>query len=98
MSFDLSFSQEFLYGEGYSIDEPPPRSDKPTSVLQALVSLSDEELEELRESVGIDILVSYDTAIAEIFDRVRETNTCTNLRSPVEVWIDPKGWHTLLVY
>jgi len=30
--------------------------------------------------------------------KVQETDTCRNLDSPVEVFIDSEGWHTLLVY
>lgn len=99
MSFDLSFSGEFFYGEGYSLDGPYPEvSTRPTSVLQALISLSAEEQAELREELEVDDVVAFDGLIAILFDKVRETNTCTNLDSPVEVWIDSQGWHTINVY
>jgi len=35
-----------------------------------------------------------DTVLA----RVVETNTCRNLDPPVEVFVDPEGYHTILVY
>jgi hypothetical protein len=33
-----------------------------------------------------------------VMEMIRETNTVSNLNSPVEVWIDPKGWHTVVVW
>ena len=33
-----------------------------------------------------------------VLDRIRETDTCTDLRSPVEVWIDSHGFHTVRVH
>lgn len=30
--------------------------------------------------------------------KVQETNTCRNLDSPVEVYIDPDGFYTLVVH
>jgi hypothetical protein len=34
----------------------------------------------------------------EVLEKIRETNTCTDLRTPVEVWIDTEGYCTLKVY
>jgi len=99
MSFDLDVSPEFYWGEGYSLDGPYPEvSERPTSVLQALVSLSAEEQAELREEFEIPSEAPFDALIARLFELVQETNTCTNLDSPVEVWIDSEGWHTVRVY
>ena len=33
-----------------------------------------------------------------LLDRIRQTNTCSNLESPVQVWIDHAGWYDLLVH
>lgn len=33
-----------------------------------------------------------------ILQRVLETDTCTDLTPPVEVWIDEKGFHAVLVH
>ena len=96
MSFALSFADEFFWGD----DEIPPetllRSPQPTSVYQALLSLTDHEWAELARdvfSVKPEHL-DYATVIA----KVRETNTCRNLDSPVEIYIDREGWYTLLIY
>lgn len=97
MAFDLSFSQEFFSGhEGESLDEPPDKSDRPMSVLQALVSMTDEEWEELAREVFNckgEFLQPH-----TVMDKIRETNTCTDLRSPVCVWIDEEGYFTVEVY
>lgn len=98
MSFELSFSEDFFYGEGYSLDDPPETSEQPTSVLQALVSLSTAEQTELREEFKIPPEASLEALVAHLLDLIRETNTCTDLSSPVEVWIDPEGWNTIRVY
>ena len=33
-----------------------------------------------------------------LLDRIRQTNTCSNLESPVQVWVDQNGWYDLLVH
>jgi hypothetical protein len=33
-----------------------------------------------------------------VVSKVIETDTCSNLDEPVEVWIDPGGYHSVLVY
>lgn len=42
--------------------------------------------------------VDTELAAADVLDKVRETNTCSNLTVPVRVWIDPKGDYTLTIY
>ncbi len=39
-----------------------------------------------------------DIGISDIMTLIRETNTCSNLDSPVEVWIDEKGVFKIKVY
>lgn len=92
MSYALSFSPEFFSGEADS----PQRSDRPTSVRQAIVSLSEEAWRELAAAV-FDVRVeelSPDAVLA----RILATNTCANLDDPVKVWIDPEGDYTLHVH
>jgi hypothetical protein len=36
--------------------------------------------------------------VGEVMDRIVETNTCRDLRSPVEVYIDDEGYHSVRVY
>jgi hypothetical protein len=33
-----------------------------------------------------------------VLERIKETDTCGDLRSPVDVWIDDEGWWTLDIY
>lgn len=92
MTYALSFSNDFLMG-----DDPELRpSLRPTSVLQAILSLSEQQRMELARDI---FNVSPDRLSAEaILDRVIDTNTCENFDSPVRVWIDAVGLHTLLVH
>lgn len=97
--FDLGFDETFFMGEGYSLDGPyPDRSGEPQSVLQALLSLDDSEVAEIREALSMEPETSYDGFVAKALRAVRETDTCRDLSSPVEVWIDPQGYHTIRVY
>ena len=98
MSFSLSFTEEFYTGEGYSYDEPPPESETPTSVLQALVSMHPDDCAEYCRSV-VKVEPDDSTAYRAAIKYIRETvDTCTDIRSPVEVWLDPDGFWTVLVY
>lgn len=111
--FSLDFTEGFFYGEGYTLDEPPERSDRPTSVLQALISLSEEELnqicidvmpetpEHLQKEHATDCdlkYFSYDSKIAYLLDMVRHNGSCRDLSPPVEVYIDKGGWCSIRVY
>ena len=93
MSYALSFSEEFFVGHDPERIAPSPQ---PTSVLQAIHSLQDDAWRVIaREVFG----VSTDRLAPEaVLARVIETNACSNLDEPVEVWIDPDGCHTLAVY
>ena len=94
MSFSLSFSPEFFLGT----DEPEmiERRDRPLSVLQAIVSLTEQQ----RAAIAREVFGCDEEALSDdlILRRVMETDTCTDLTSPVEVWIDDEGFHTLLVH
>lgn len=96
MSYELSsFSPEFFFAEGEPYDADRGTSDKPDSVWQAIQSMSDEEWARVADAVDIPRdLLSADV----VFDFVRTTNTCSNLDTPVEVWIDPKGDCRIRVY
>ena len=92
MTYALSFSNDFLIGDDPELQLSP----RPTSVLQAILSLSEQQrLQLARDIFG----VSADRLSAEmILNRVVATNTCENIDSPVRVWIDEVGLHTLLVH
>ena len=100
MAFELSFSPEFFLAEG----EPYDRLDlavnvegEPVSVYSAICALSEKERAEIaREVFGCD---DWEAISAEaILDKIRETNTCRDLTSPVEVYIDEQGNHSVFVY
>src|SRR5947209_8676872 len=96
MAYALSFAPEFFWGEGEVAPDEMARSDRPICVYQAILSLPDEEWATLARDV---FDCSPNVLDAEtVLIKVQETNTCWNLNSPVEVCIDPDGWHTVLVY
>ncbi len=97
--YDLDFDPEFFLAEG----EPCDRSNNavnadgnPISVWSAIAMMAEDDWKNLAEiEFGIDPdLLSPET----VFDMIKETNTCSNLNSPIEVWIDPNGSFTLKVY
>jgi hypothetical protein len=104
MSYGLSFSEEFFTGNGENdIYEMPP-SEKPTNVLQAAVSLPPDQLQAIGQDVfGYDaesaqIWSTTESAAFEIVDKVRETDRCDDLSTPVTVYIDEEGYYSLTVY
>lgn len=97
MAFDLSFSPEFfqLPGELYDGAEYP-HGDRPYSVLGALRAMDDVEFEEMARHY---FMVEPDFLTVEmVLERIERTNTCTNLSSPVVVWIDDEGLYTIRVF
>lgn len=100
MSFELSFSSDFfiLPGELYDGAEYP-HGDRPYSVLGAIRALSDKEWANIAMEVfGMgDDMVDY-LDIETVLTKIQETNTCSDLSSPVQVWIDEDGWYSILVY
>lgn len=97
MAFELSFAEDFFWGDGMDGDYGwQEKSDHPTSVAQALFSMPEEEWNEMvKEVFGCDPeFVDVET----VMEKVRDTNTCTDLSPPVEVWIDEEGWYKVQVY
>ena len=101
MSFDLSFSNEFFTGTEQIEDIEV--IEKPTNVLQSIISLHANDIDFFWEMVQ-DVFniekMDYlpESLIIDILDKIRETNTCTDLSSPISVWIDSEGIYTLEVY
>lgn len=95
MAYELSFTPDFFYNandaEGASFDK-----ERPVSVFQAIQAMSDEEFEEMaREVFGADPqFVDVDM----VMSKIEEVNTCSNLNSPVRVWVDEEGWFTVSVF
>ena len=94
MVFSLSFYPDFFLGT----DERDliECSDRPLSVLQAIVSLTEQQ----RAAIAREVFGCDEKALSGdlILQRVMETDTCADLTPPVEVWIDSEGFHTVLVF
>jgi len=91
MPYELSFSPDF-FGDAYNAK----KKRRPTNVADALASMPEAEWNEMAKDVfGVPgRMLTIDT----VMDKIIETNTCSNLDSPVSVWIDDEGYYTILVY
>ena len=96
MAFALSFAPEFFWGDGSVAPDDLPKSNRPTCVYQAILSLSDDEWAAIARDVfhcPPDILDSE-----TVLCKVQETDTCRNLDSPVEVLVDLDGFYSLFIH
>jgi len=89
--YSLSFSDDF-WGDAYNAK----RSKRPTTIADALASMSKKDWDRMARDV-FGVKGDY-LEIDEVMLKIQETNTCSNLNSPVEVWIDEEGYYTVLVY
>ncbi len=95
MAYSHSFSPEF-YGDVYG---PGESTSRPTTVAQAIVSMRELERDRWERMAKEVFGVPGDhLSEDEVFDKIIETDTVSNLTSPVEVWIDEDGYYTLLVW
>lgn len=91
MTHGLSFSPEF-----FSENELPRTVRHPCTVSEAVMNLSQDTWNDLAELVfGVD---PSQLDLSMVLAKIQETNTCRNLTSPVEVFIDPEGDFTVNVY
>jgi len=93
MAFELSFSPEFFIGP-FDLDGDSFDKERPVSVYQAIKSMSDEEWSSMVE----ECFEGVEPGVDEVMSKIVETNTCRDLRSPVEVYIDDEGYHSVRVY
>jgi len=93
MSYSHSFSCNFYYDAD---ENAPDKSKYPTSVAMALRSMPKKRWNEMCKDVFHckPDFVDIDT----VMDKIMETDTVSNLSSPVEVWIDSEGYYTIEVY
>jgi hypothetical protein len=91
-SYGHSFSPDF-YGDPNS----PKESDQPTTVADALFSLSTDEWDDIASGV-FGMHDGRELDISSVLDKIKETDSVSDLESPVEVWIDPQGYFTVEVY
>ena len=105
MSYKLSMMSEFWFAEG----EPYDRSDlalnakgQPVSVYSAIEkALENEDFKnDVSQLLKMENLEIFDNGfLADTLINVAiDTNTSTNLDSPVEVWIDEDGLLKVYVY
>ena len=78
------------------------KSDRPTTVVQALFNMSKKQWADMaRDVFGCNSPHALSTTYMDletVFSKVIETDTVSNLNSPVEVWIDEDGYYTVYVY
>jgi hypothetical protein len=91
MLYRLNFPAAFFWGDG-----PLRPSSYPTSVYQALISLTPEEVAALARDVFHCSPDELDDKT--VMDLILHTDTCRTLDSPIEVFIDPHGFYTLFIY
>jgi len=92
MSFSLSFSEDFFGSPEDLVDITKP----PATVCAAIKAIPDEEWEEICEQVFWS--KPEEVEWEDILDQIKTVNTCSNLDSPVRVWIDEQGYYTVDVH
>jgi hypothetical protein len=99
MAFDLSFSAEFFFAEGEPYDRSGNAVDdqgRPISVWSAINMMEEAAWSNMAYDVfGCE--AEYLTPEA-VLDRIRKTDTCSNLTTPVKVWIDEAGFYRVEVW
>ena len=93
LSYALSFTERFYYPEDL---EQVKTSERPTTVYQAVLSLSQDDLTEIAREVFHVDPQHLDAEV--VMDKIRQTDTCTTLSPPVSVWIDEEGDFQVQVY
>ncbi len=100
--YGLSFSEEFFSGDDevdlYNISP----SERPTFVLQAIISLDRKvQIEIARDVMGAsdpEFYVDDESFPFDVLERVRETDLCDSLESPITVYIDEDQVYSVEVY
>ena len=101
-AFSHSFSPEF-YGDVYTWTSP---GRQPTNVADALMNFWETDKEGFSAMVK-ELFPGYakyvdeylpESLVADIMDKIRETDTVGTLTPPVDVWIDPEGYYRIDVY
>ena len=101
MAYDLSFSPEFFLAEGEPYDRSEPCLDsqgRPASVWSAIEAKIGSEF---WEDMARDVFGQPDGTFLNaemVLDKVRETDTCSDLGVPVRVWIDAQVYYTINVW
>lgn len=102
MSYSLGFSADFFLAEG----EPYDRSDlalnadgKPVSVWSAISHMKEKNPIEWA-GLAREVFDCAPEFLSEeiVLDKIRETDSCSNLSVPVRVWIDAEGNYSVEVW
>ena len=96
VTYALSFGPDFFWNDTHDDVLSRGPTKRPTSVEQSVSRLSDETWARLARDV-FHIEPEY-LNIEAVLEKIEKTNTCLNLDPPVEVFIDPDGDFTVLVY
>jgi len=99
MRYELSFSQGFFTDETFPYETK--LSEHATTVYQAIVSLPKEDklaIAKILHSDNPEVYIQTESFDCDVLDKVMETNTCAQLSSPVDVYIDTEGFYSVLVY
>jgi hypothetical protein len=105
--YSLSFAEDFFTGDSDGIGEVDihdlyPVTRKPQSVMQALVSM--EKLaparfrEMVKETLGYKLEPGQpcdETVFWDLLEKVRQTNTCDTLSSPIQVYVTDDHYVTV---
>lgn len=88
-----AYAPSVFYPEDYLLrpGKPRPKTARPTSIVDALAQLSDDELQQAFESIYDDTVRgrSREVLVAELFESVTETNTCRpGPDDTLEVYLD----------
>lgn len=102
--YGLSFSDAFFFGDGTEDYYSMPPAEYPTNVLQAIISLDEETKKGIaRDVLGVaedclDYAINAESFAADVIDKVKETDLCDDLSSPVTVYIDDKQNYSVTIY
>ena len=103
MSYELSVTPDFFTGVDYIWSIKP--SNYPKNCLQSLISLEKYEqkyfLAMIKDILNIDYTKDQEISESVYFDfldKIRETNECKNLNTPVIVYIDKNHVYSIEVY
>jgi hypothetical protein len=108
MSYSLSFSEEFFSGHpdgeigGDDIRRLYPVTERPQSVIEALVSMESLQPAEFRvmvkEVLGYSLRDSEpadESVFWDLLEKVREYDTCDTLTPPIEVYVNKDHYVTV---
>ena len=98
--YSLSFTEDFFMGKVQI--ENIQISITPNNCLQAIISWYHNDKDSfkimVKDILGYDIDNLPEMLPYELIEKIRETDTCFDITSPVQVWLDIEGNYTINVY